>query len=254
MDDDGGNVRDPRPEALSQRPRAWRYWVAYAVHLFTASGVVAGFMAIDAIIREEWRAAFVWMGVALFIDSVDGTMARRARVKEVLPKLDGALLDNLIDYFNYVIIPAFFFYMAGILPDGWSLVGVGTICISSAYQFCRTDAKTEDHYFRGFPSYWNVIVFYAVLLGLPAWLNLGIIFFCGVMVFVPIKYIYPSRAPRHRALNVALPALWIVAASVIVIELPDPPPAVLYGSLAFPAYYFGMSIYYTLSDRRRGAG
>ncbi len=239
------------PPELVGKPAIWKLWVAYGVHVFTASGVVAGFVALDAIIRGDARAAFFWMGVALFIDSVDGTLARRAKVRDLLPKLDGALLDNLIDYFNYVIIPAFFFHVSGILPKGWEIVGVAVICLASAYQFCRIDAKTDDHYFRGFPSYWNAVVFYAIVLALPPWLNMGVILLFGVLVFVPVKYIYPSRAPRHPRLNVALPALWSAVALVIIYQLPEPSKALVWGSLLYPVYYMTASLYYTIESAIR---
>jgi phosphatidylcholine synthase len=139
--------------------------------------------------------------MAVIIDAVDGTFARLVDVKAVLPNFDGTLLDNLVDYANYVIVPAWIIHRAHLVPDGISLCIASSICLASCYQFCQNNAKTSDHFFRGFPSYWNVVSLYLLALGLSPLLNLAIVVTLIFMVFVPVKYIYVTRTREYRAIT-----------------------------------------------------
>ena len=155
-------------------PSLQRKAAAWFTHFFTATGAVWGLMSIIAITNGAWQAAFAWMALAVFVDSFDGLLARRVRVKDVLPNFDGGLLDNMIDFLNYVVVPAFFLYESDILPMGGKLLGGAMIIIASSYQFCQADAKTEDHLFKGFPSYWNIMVFYLFMFQWNGWVNLAV--------------------------------------------------------------------------------
>jgi phosphatidylcholine synthase len=223
---------------------------AWATHLFTASGAIWGFLAILAINNEQWVLAFAWMGVSVFVDSFDGLLARRARVKDVLPNFDGALLDNMIDFLNYVFVPAYFLYQSQILPEGYNLLAPILILIVSAYQFCQDDAKTEDHYFKGFPSYWNILVYYMFLLSLNGWINLSLTLLLSALVFVPIKYVYPSRTAMWQKLTMTLACLWGVINIIILVQYPLHDRRLIWGSLLFTVYYTGLSLYAMLKDRR----
>ena len=227
--------------------------LAWGTHLFTASGAIWCLLAIKASIEDRWTEAFAWLVLAVFVDSVDGALARWMGVKDVLPKFDGTLLDNLIDYVSYVIVPAFFLDRAPLLPAPFSFPAASGIALASAYQFCQTGAKTPDHYFKGFPSYWNVTVLYLLALKFDPWINLVIIATLTVLIFVPIKYLYPSRTPRFRKLTVTLTSLWGVMALVIIWQLPDPEPWLTWSSLAYVVYYFAMSLVLTLEPTVRGS-
>jgi phosphatidylcholine synthase len=223
--------------------------LAWSAHLFTATGVVWGLFSILAITRQAWIEAFVWMSIAIFVDSLDGFLARRLRVKEVLPGFDGELLDNVVDYLNYTFVPAFFLSQADLLPAPLAVPAAVLILLASAYQFCQSDAKTEDHFFTGFPSYWNITVLYMFFLDLNVWINLTLIVLLSVLVFVPIKFIYPSRTAQHQALTLALTIAWGISILVILATYPNQPPWLVWGSLLiFGAYYVGMSL---LATQRR---
>lgn len=190
-------------------------------------------------------AAFLWMGVALFVDGFDGTIARRVRIRESLPNFDGPLLDNIVDYFTYTVVPAYFLYQADILPPDFRLVTVALILLASAYQFCQIDAKTDDHYFKGFPDYWNVLALYMFMMRWNVWLNLGITLLCVVLVFVPVKYVYPSRTKTLRKLSVTLACVWGGLVATALIQYPNPDVRLLWASLLFVVYYVGVSLYAT---------
>ncbi len=215
---------------------------AWAVHLYTALGAVAGLLALNYIAHDEFRAAFIVMAVAVAIDSSDGPLARKVRIRERIPMLDGALLDNVVDYLTYVAAPVFLMLRAGIVPRGaGGLALAAFLMVASAYGFCRTDAKTEDNYFRGFPSYWNLVALYLFCLGFQPFVNAAVLAMLGVMVFVPIKYIYPNRTELMRPLTLTLAVIWAVATVAMLPMLPAHNPILLYISLGFVAYYFVMS-------------
>jgi phosphatidylcholine synthase len=237
----------PAPAVFSRRLRL----AGAAVHLYTASGSVLGLLIVLAAFEGEVETA-LWLGLAtLFIDGTDGMLARHFRVKETIPWFDGALLDNIVDYLTYVFAPIVLLWTAGYLPEGalgWVVAALPLL--ASCYQFCRVDAKTADHFFLGFPSYWNVLAFYVIVLDLSdLWTAVTLVVF-AVLVFVPIRYLYPSRMQSLRGLTLTLTLVWLVAYAVLVVQLPDPNPWVIAASLAYVAYYWGLSFWMTA----RGAG
>lgn len=238
---------------LTPRPPLGRKLAAWSVHLFTMTGAVWGLLSIIAIQNNQWKLAFIWIAVAVLVDGLDGTLARLARVSEYAPGLDGAMLDNIIDYLNYVIVPALFLYEADLLPAGFALAAAMLIALASAYQFCQQDAKTEDHYFKGFPSYWNVLAIYLLILGLSPWINLGVVVLCCILVFVPVKYVYPSRTERRRRLNIILTYAWGLVGFAGLMQYPDVPMWTIYVSFLYVAYYVALSVEPMLAQRRARA-
>ena len=228
-----------------------------AVHLYTASGSVLGLLIVLAAFEGAVETA-LWLVLAtLFIDGTDGMLARRFRVKETIPWFDGARMDDVVDYLTYVFAPIVLLWTTDRLPDGavgWVLAALPLL--ASCYQFCRVDAKTSDHFFLGFPSYWNVVAFYAIVLEVgPTGVGVALAVLT-VLVFVPIRYVYPSRTGLLRGLNLALAGTWLVSYAVLLAQYPDPNPVVVALSLAYLVYYVGLSLYLTASSRlrRRGSG
>jgi phosphatidylcholine synthase len=221
-----------------------RVAAAWGVHLLTASSAPAGLLAILATIGGDVRAAFLWMTYTLVVDAVDGTLARAVRVKEVLPSVDGSRLDDVVDYFTYVVVPAFFMVHQQLMPAGVAVPVAGMVLVASGYGFSQTAAKTPDHFFTGFPSYWNVVAFYLYVLEWPPAVNAAVVAILAVLVFVPLRYAYPSRMTELRAPTVALGIAWGVAL-VWALVIFDPPHArtVMRWSLLYPAYYGAVSLY-----------
>jgi len=222
-----------------ERPLVW----AWGVHLFTATGALWGLLAIMATVQHQWQAAFFWLGLAALVDSLDGTLARRFQVKGLLPGFDGALLDNIIDYQTYVIVPAIFLYEANLLPASTTITGVAMVVLASAFQFCQADAKTDDHTFKGFPSYWNVVVFYLFMFDANPVINFWVIATFTVLVFVPIRYLYPSRMIRFQKMTFFLTAVWGILCVIVLLQYPTFQPWMLWTSLLYIVYYVGLSLY-----------
>jgi phosphatidylcholine synthase len=174
------------PGSLAQRAAAW------SVHALTASGAAMGLFAMLEAARGDLRASALWMLAAFAVDSVDGTLARAAHVHERTPSIDGRRLDDVVDYLNYVIVPCFFLAQGGFVAWGWTALPA----LASAYQFAQADAKTEDHFFLGFPSYWNFVAIYAWLLDSSRLATSTWLIALSALVFVPIKYLYPTRMAR----------------------------------------------------------
>ena len=215
-------------------------WIA---HLYTATGAVIALLATGMTFAHNFRAVFVYMVVATFVDSTDGVLARAFKVKERLPNFDGAKLDDIIDYLMYAFIPALVVWQAGLVP--WPFPVCSAIVLSSAYGFAQTDAKiaSTDYFFTGFPSYWNIVVAYLYVLQLSPRTNAIILVTFAVLVFVPIRYIYPSRTTTLKWPTLVLGAMWALLFAWIIWRLPavDGPWTML--SLAFPAYYFALSLW-----------
>ncbi|WKZ39432.1 MAG: hypothetical protein QY328_14295 [Anaerolineales bacterium] len=224
------------------RPSFFRTLAAYGVHLFTATGAVWGLLAILAIFDGDYRMMIVWMIVAMLVDGFDGLLARWADVKQYAPGVDGALLDNIIDYLNYVLVPAIFIVKTDFLPAPVKLFTACLILLTSAYQFTQTDAKTDDHHFKGFPSYWNVAALYMLLMGLPGWVNFGFLMLFNVLVFVPIKYIYPSRNSYLRQITLVLTYLYGAIGIWGLLQYPNHPQWFLWVSFVYVIYYIGLSL------------
>jgi phosphatidylcholine synthase len=232
--------------AARDEPRASREKLlvacAWAVHAYTAIGGVVGLLAIEFAAEHRFRASFVAMAVATFIDSSDGPLARALDVRRRVPLFDGTMLDNVVDYITYVIAPAFLMIQAGLLPTGSFGLAIGSMAVfASAYGFCRTDAKTADHYFLGFPSYWNLVAFYLFCFGLPAGFNAVVVIVLAAMVFVPVKYLYPNRTKPLRPLTISLGVIWAIATVALLPQLPAPNPIVLSISFSYIVYYFVVS-------------
>jgi phosphatidylcholine synthase len=198
---------------------------AAAVHLLTASGAVLGLLALLAAAENRWEKCFALLGAALAVDAVDGPLARRFRVKTVLPRFSGETLDLVIDYLTYVTVPAFMIAQAGLVPEGFPYSAAALVMLSSLYHFADQGSKEADGHFVGFPAIWNLVVFYLFAIPLPHAAALVIILLCAGLTFVPLKWVHPVRVRRWRFLTLALTAAWGVAAIITLLSgFPAAPP------------------------------
>ncbi|GIW40184.1 MAG: phosphatidylcholine synthase [Candidatus Binatia bacterium] len=238
-----GFSANARSERTRSSPSAERFR-AWAVHLYTAMGAALALGATEATARSAYAEAFRYLAAAMFIDCTDGTFARRFRVREVLPHFDGSRLDDIVDYLNYTFVPVWLAWNASLLPSGlWGASVASIVLLASAYGFSRSTAKTPDHFFTGFPSYWNVVVLYLYLLELPTWANASILLVLAGAVFLPFRYLYPSRNPFARRTTYLLGSAWGALMLFVLYELPAVPRPVVLISLFFPAYYVVLSLW-----------
>jgi phosphatidylcholine synthase len=215
---------------------------AWLVHLYTAGGAVAGFFGVTAVFAGRYREAFLWMVGATFVDATDGLLARSARVEERLPAVDGRRLDDIVDYVTFVFLPVAFLYHSGSLPLGWAWLVASAVLLSSALGFAAADAKTDDHYFTGFPSYWNIVALYLHVMQLSPVTNGVIVLVLSAMVFWRVRYVYPTRTPLLRRTTLLLGSAWGIMVLAMVLTLPNVPQWLIVASLFFPVYYTGLSI------------
>jgi phosphatidylcholine synthase len=191
---------------------------AFAIHVLTASGAAFALLALLAASEHKWSRMFLWLGIALFVDAIDGPLARRYKILDVLPRWSGEALDFVVDFVTYVFVPAYAITASGVLPDKLALAtGLGIVVISTLY-FADRRMKTEDNYFRGFPVLWNAVAFYLLLLRPQPWLGFAIVVVLAALTFVPFPFIHPLRVARLRYLNIALLVVWSILALITVIR------------------------------------
>jgi len=225
---------------------------AWLVHLYTALGLVCAAGMAVLIVRGDdlsFRRAFFLMMVATAIDATDGWLARRARVKEVLPGFDGGALDNLIDFQTYVTLPLLLLWRADVLPGGlaWLLL---LPLLAGAYGFSQVNVKTADGFFLGFPSYWNIVAYYLFVLHAPAWVSVTLITTCGVLTFVPTPYLYATRGgPFAKLINIGS-MVWFASLGIVLFGPEEYRHTVAVVSLAFPVMYLGLSAFVTFTRKR----
>jgi phosphatidylcholine synthase len=247
--------RKVRSHPLLTRSLAW------SVHLYTSLGLVAAagmavLLAGPNPSPDAFRWCFVLMLVATLIDATDGTLARAIKVKEVLPGFDGRRLDDIVDFLTYTALPLFLIWRASLLPDGTETVLLLPL-LASAYGFCQVKAKTDDGYFLGFPSYWNLVAFYLYVLQMPKPTALALVVTLALLTFVPTRYLYPTMRGRLNRVTNVLGAGWtcvlIAILTLPAVELARAGPARDMGlvSLFFPVYYLAVSWLVTLRVWRR---
>ncbi|UGQ17053.1 phosphatidylcholine synthase [Borrelia sp. RT1S] len=196
--------------------------IAWSVHILTTSGLIVSFYSIIAIVNEDYPLLLKLTIIGLLIDGIDGTLARKFKIKELIPTVDGALLDNIVDYINYTFIPAVFFYYGSFLKSEHKIIACIGILFASAYQFSRTDAKTSDDFFRGFPSLWNFLIIFNLIFDIGQIANFMMILTCITLSFAPIKFVYPSKTKEFKFLTVPLTILTSsVFTLTIFINLPE---------------------------------
>jgi phosphatidylcholine synthase len=210
--------------------------------LLTAAGAAIALFALVAAIAGEFTVMFALLGLALVIDGIDGTLARRAKVAELLPRWSGDNLDLVVDFLNYVFVPAIALASGALLPQLLALPAAAAIVISSAVYFADTRMKTPDGYFRGFPALWNIVVFYLFVIHPPPVISLVVVSIFVIVTFLPIEVAHPLRARRWARLNIALLIAWAALALTAVVHHLTPPPLVTLGLLAIGAYFLGAGL------------
>ncbi|OLF54538.1 phosphatidylcholine synthase [Pseudomonas chlororaphis] len=218
---------------------------AWGAHGFTATGVVTAFLATLALFDNQPKACLLWLGVALIVDGVDGSLARKVNVQSVLPHFDGSVLDLVIDYLTYVFIPALFIYRYIPLPDYSALLATSVILVSSLFCFCNVNMKSKDNYFVGFPAAWNVVALALFILAPPPWLTLSSIVVLALLTLTRMKFLHPFRVRRFMPVNIAVTAIWLLCSLSLVVNHPYNGPWVMGLWLAMSAYFLGICIWRT---------
>jgi len=214
----------------------------FSVHLFTASGGAVAVLALYAAIERNFPACFAWLGLALFIDGIDGTLARAAKVHVTAASIDGAILDLVIDFLTYVLVPVVALWRSDLMPTQVSFwIGL-IITIASALYFADTRMKTDDLWFRGFPATWNILVLYLFVLRLPWVASAAILLAATAMMFSPIVFVHPLRVVKLRRLTIAMTVAWFALATAAIVENLSPSPWVTGGLIATAAYFLALPL------------
>jgi phosphatidylcholine synthase len=244
MPPDAGPPNDPPPGiGLPRLVRAR----AFSVHVFTASGAALGFLALIAAVAAQWSLMFAWLGLALIVDAVDGTFARRLKVAERLPRWSGDTLDLVVDFVTYVFVPAYAIVSSGLMPTWLALPAGVVIVVTSGLYFADRRMKMLDNYFRGFPALWNLAAFYLLLLRPDPWTSAAVVAILAALSFVPFPFVHPVRVARLRRLSLVLVVVWSALAAIALIRDLAPGPLVTSALCAVALYFLGVGLF------RRGA-
>ncbi|MGO3666654.1 MAG: phosphatidylcholine synthase [Vreelandella alkaliphila] len=223
-------------------------WKAWSVHIFTASGVLLGTMALLSLIDNNPVACLLWLGAAMMVDGFDGTLARKYEVKTILPHFDGSTLDMVIDYLTWAFIPALFIYFFIELPPNFELLSVFIILLSSMFCFCNTNMKSQDNYFVGFPAAWNIAAAYFYILDLPPFITFASIVFLAILTVTKMKFLHPFRVRQFMPLNIAVTLLWCACTTSLVLSSPEHAAWALWGWGIASVYFIGMCVWRTVQE------
>jgi len=225
----------------------YRKITAWSVHLFTAIGVILAFWSLTLIVQGSVRASLIVLALAVVIDSVDGTLSRRAEVTRHTPNIDGALMDNIVDYLTWVFLPVFWAYT---FLEVSFLIG-SLVLIASLLGFSNTQAKTDDNYFKGFPSYWIFVILYLYVLGAESWVSSAVMLILASLVLVPIKFVYPSRTKKWQRATLILAFPFGVMIAYMFFHLQETPIALTVASLYYPVYYLVISVLFQIQKPKK---
>jgi phosphatidylcholine synthase len=228
---------DSERPAGSRTPTPARAAAAFAVHVFTALGAMLGLFALIAAFDGRWNDMFMWLGIALVVDGVDGPLARWIRVADVLPRWSGDVLDLVVDYVTYILVPAVAIANAGLVAQPFAMAAAIAVVMSGAIYYADTRMKSEDDYFRGFPAFWNLVVFYLFLVRPDPTIALVAVAVFVVLTFVPVHFVHPFRTKKWMGFNMTLVASWTALAVLALMYGMDPPAGVTIVLLAIGIYY-----------------
>jgi phosphatidylcholine synthase len=215
---------------------------AFAVHVFTATGAALALGALVYAVRGQWAPMFLCLGVALIVDGVDGTIARRLKTAELLPRWSGDALDLVVDFTTYVFVPAYAIAAGALLPETLALPAGIVIVVTGALYFADREMKTADNYFRGFPALWNAAAFYLFLLRPAPWLAVAAVLVLAALTFAPFKFVHPMRVARLRAVTIGALLLWSLLALIAVLSDLAPGPWVAGGLVVLGLYFIALGL------------
>ncbi len=220
-----------------------RRWAGLSVHLFTASGGAVALLALYAAIERDFAACFAWLGLALFIDGIDGTLARAAKVTETAPIIDGVVLDLVVDFLTYVMVPIIALWRSDLMPTGVAFWLGLVVTLASTLYFADTRMKTADHWFRGFPAIWNVVVLYLFVLR-PPWPISALLLVVGtIAMFAPVVFVHPLRVEKLRVVTVLVCIAFFGLAGAAVVQDFQVGWGIRAGFLAVAAYVLALPFF-----------
>jgi phosphatidylcholine synthase len=223
-----------------------RQTAAWLVHLYTILGGIVATLGLFEAAKGNLRNAFLLILLSHLIDGTDGLLARKVRVKQALPNFDGSMVDNVVDVYSYLWIPVFIMWQENLLPhDAWLIIPI----IATMYAYGQTDMKTDDNFFLGFPSLWEVIALYLYFFQPVAWVAVLMVLVPGILSFVPVKFLYPSKNKFLQKPSLILAAVWVLLWFYILVD-DDADPSLIWISLFYPIYYTAASFYATYKFRQ----
>jgi phosphatidylcholine synthase len=224
----------------------------YALHVMTASGAAAGLLALQAVIDGNIRGALLWLLVCQVLDGLDGPLARKIDVVFHAPRVDGYVLDLIVDYVTCVVVPVALMVRLNMLPTEFQTLIASMVLLLSALWFARTDIETDDHWFNGFPAIWNLAVPSFLVFDLTPRTTAIVTVLLAISQLTNIKFPHLVRVVRWRSITLPFAALYIFNLFVLSwnysnIEGVELTRISLIIMIAFPIYVGAISLVRTFS-------
>ncbi len=231
-----------------------KYLGVWAVHLLTASG--AGFALVAAVAAADsaWQMVFLFLGLAMIVDGIDGPIARKLGVKERLPWFDGATLDLVVDFTTYVLIPALVLSLSDLVTQPFATGAGIVVAVVGALYFADKRMKTAEQSFRGFPAVWNAVVYQLMIYKFPEVVTLLIIAAFAVLTFLPVEFVHPMRVRRMRIVTSSMAVIWGLLAIAALVENLNPDPVVLTLFSIVNLYFAFIGVFLQVTRRKAAAG
>ena len=198
----------------------------WMVHCATALGAVCGMMGLISVSDHDAKSALLWLIVAQILDGIDGPVARAWNVTSAVPRIDGYILDLIIDFVTCAVVPIVFLYEFRMMPGHTSLFVGAFLLFSSALWFSRTDMMTPDRWFNGFPAVWNLAIPTIFLVQgthptqLNLWINLGVVVTLALSQLTNLKFVHPVQVHKFRVMTLSFFVAWMAAMTYLTVLLP----------------------------------
>ncbi len=231
-----------------------KYLGVWAVHLLTASGAAFALVAAIAAADHSWQMVFLFLGLAMIVDGVDGPIARKLSAKERLPWFDGATLDLVVDFTTYVLVPALVLALSGLLAPPFAVGAAIVVAVVGALYFADKRMKTAEQAFRGFPAVWNAVIFQLMVYKFPETVTLVIIAVFAVLTFLPVEFVHPMRVTRLRPVTFVMAVAWGLTAFAALLENLNPDPVVLILFSIVNLYFAVIGVFLQVTRPKATAG
>lgn len=187
----------------------------YALHVMTASGAAAGLLALQAVIDNNVRGALLWLLVCQVLDGLDGPIARKIDVVFNAPRVDGYLLDLIVDYVTCVVVPVALMVRLNMLPSEFQTLIASMVLLLSALWFARTDIETEDNWFNGFPAIWNLAVPTFLIFDLSQQQTAVLTVLLAISQLTNIKFPHLVRVVKWRQITLPFGVIYILTLLIL---------------------------------------
>ena len=193
------------------------------LHWITASGAVAGLIALHRILDGQVRQGLLWLIICQILDGIDGPLARKIDVQTHAPKFDGHILDLVVDYVTCVVVPVILMLSVRLVDSSLAMPLAGLVLLTSALWFARVDQETPDHWFNGFPAAWNIVIPTLMILHSSSRVTSLVLVAFSALQLGGIKFPHLMRVTALRKVTSSFALLYLACFVLLSADYPNGP-------------------------------